>query len=275
MEVDFVVHIRTLLKSNFNPHQNDFESIVHDFSWLLFLRNQASPNSFSDMDVAGPEPQDMQVNRDAIISAANVLMVALLKMNRVLIPALLKWKRACRTAWIHSTDHDLRRPKKKRRVIKPHSASSDGDESEHDEDQHIVNVDRERVRRASAPNPLLYTSFVTVFFTILTIVIYSTVIITLVLTLFPFGPAQAIIFSFSLIATATISEAETLLQKGKSRNQQSRESIAGAPGQMNPPMGPVGNGDEENGLLANSNSQRPYGAMPVNHADGDDYSDLE
>lgn len=229
------------------------------------------------MDVAGPGTQDMQVNRDAIISAANVLMVALLKMNRVLIPALLKWKRACRTAWIHSTDHDLRRPKKKSRVRKLHSASSDGEESEHDEDLHIVNVDREKSRRATAPNPLLYTSFVTVFFTILTIVIYSTVIITLVLTLFPFGPAQAIIFSFSLIATATISEAETLLQKGKSRNQQSRESIAAAPGpgQMNPPMGPVGNGDEENGLLANSNNQRPYGAMPVNPADDDDYSDLE
>lgn len=241
----------------------------------LSLPSQSSYpiNPSSDMDVAVPATEGVQINRDAIISAANVLMVALLKMNRVLIPALLKWKRASRAAWIDAADDDLRRPKKKKRLPKP-SNSSDDDDSEHDEDQHLHNVDREKFRRGVAPNLLVYTSFATVFFTISTIFIYSAIIITLVLSLFPFGPAEGIIFSFSLIATATISEAETLLQKGKTRTQQSRPSSAAAPGHMAFPTGAMGAGDEENGLLANGNNQR-YGAMPANQPDDDGFSDLE
>ncbi|CDF41215.1 unnamed protein product [Chondrus crispus] len=222
-------------------------------------------NSFSDMDVTVPATESVQLNRDAIISAANVLMVALLKMNRVLIPALLKWKRASRAAWIDAADDDMRRPRRTRKLMtKPGPNSSDDDVSEHDEDKHIHNVDREKFRRGAAPNLLVYTSFATVFFTILTIFLYSAIIITLVLSLFPFGPAEGIIFSFSLIATATISEAETLLQKGKTRTQQSRPLSGAAPGVH----------DEENGLLANANNQR-YGAMPAFQADGDSFSDLE
>lgn len=109
------------------------------------------------MDAPVPETEDMQVDRDAIISAANVLMVALLKMmNRVLIPALLKWGRTAHMSWICAADHDIRQDGTKKRS---HSLIDhmEDEETLHDEEEHKTHVDRERFRRATAVNLLLYT----------------------------------------------------------------------------------------------------------------------
>lgn len=238
------------------------------------------------MDATVPGTENVQVDRAAIISAANVLMVALLKMNRVLIPALLKWRRAARMSWISSVDDEIRRGGSRKRLpSRPDQV--EGEEPPQDEEEHKMRVDREQFRRASAFNPLVYTSVVTVFFTILTIIIYSVVIITPVLSIYPFGPGQALIFSFSLVATATISEAETLLQKKK--RQQSQQvpkkdissfrptAIDQEHARIQAGGGREGQADEENGLLETSNHQRPYGAMMFNleNADTEDFSDLE
>ena len=68
----------------------------------------------------------------------------------------------------------------------------------------------------------VYTSVGTTFVTFASIVIYSTVIISLVLALFPFEKGQAVIFSFSLVATALVSESEVLRQ-GKTEEEKKKQ----------------------------------------------------
>lgn len=141
----------------------------------------------------------ISVDRDSIISTANVLLVALLKFNRVLIPAFIQWRRGARRAWITEAalKHGLR-------------AQLDPEDQHHDE------VQTELARRQSTLDPIVYVPVVTVCITIFTIALYCSVIISFALWSFEFTPVQAIIFSFSLIATGTVSEAEILLQRNGS-----------------------------------------------------------
>lgn len=238
-------------------------------------------------------------DRDAVISAANVLMVALLKVNRVIIPAFLKWRRGVRLRMIQKADEYIRKKTQQdqdrrammeakvmngqghgrtssnfsRRdnstragplpssptstqlirpkvtptgaegdletallasstinmeagqdtdvaagtdIIQPESSESNGTRPIREE-EHTRKVQLEQLARAEQVHLLAYTSFATVIITIATIIFYATIIITLVLTLFPFSTGQALIFSFSLIATAMISESEALMQKGKQK----------------------------------------------------------
>lgn len=75
-----------------------------------------------------------------------------------------------------------------------------------------LRVLEEERHRGGAMVPLAYTTVMAVYFTLITLVIYSSVLITLVLTNFKFQTWEAVIFSFTLVSTAIISESETLLQ---------------------------------------------------------------
>lgn len=236
---------------------------------------------------------DEIAERDAVISAANVLMVALLKMNRVIIPAFLKWRRAARLRGIQKADRDIQRmaagDKKMQAMnlrqstmtenqgagcqtggsttskedsqlahnlntqrgaqmprsgadderIAPKTSSAGAGESDtsrsdeiqpvnirseqgmversaaNENEYHTRHVESLQQQRAEEVHLFVYTSFVTIIITIVSIVVYGGIIIALVLGLFPFRRGQSIIFSFSLVATALISESEVLLQRKK------------------------------------------------------------
>lgn len=222
--------------------------------------------------------------RNAVISAANLLMVSLLKLNRVLVPALLRWVRSRRKQWIRRAAMDVARDfaadQTRRRlcagsccgafygsldvtsigtttsvdnrpantsdasstddtqpslahpstsdVVKPSPSSnmtsnhtlaplppgppSSSAVAMSDETYYRLRVAEEERHRSGQIDPMVYTSVMQVYFTLGTLTLFSALIISIVLLYTHFQPFEAIIFSFTLIATATISESETLLQ---------------------------------------------------------------
>lgn len=72
---------------------------------------------------------------------------------------------------------------------------------------------------------LVYTSGATVLIIIVNVIFYTGIITILVHTLFPFGNGQSLIFPFSLVATAMISES-VLLQKRKQSDKDFPRSCA-------------------------------------------------
>lgn len=266
--------------------------------------------------------------RNAVISAANLLMVSLLKLNRVFVPASLRWLRSRRRNWIRRSSLDIARelaasPERRRLCVgsccggaygsimatlgtqmevskavrsgktstgatvgttdmtgttrtdsggwveaasseygtwienvartttamtpstapRPSSSSSTtatDKETEieasypkvithesgrmffpmppgwgEDEVYYRLRVLEEERHRANQMKPVVYSTVLYVYFTLFTLILYGAVIITVVLTMFTFQAWEAVVFSFTLFATAVISEAETLMQTGK------------------------------------------------------------
>lgn len=265
--------------------------------------------------------------RNAVVSAANLLMVALLKMNRVMIPMLLRWRRGRRQNWIRRAsidvaaqmDRSTARPRlcagaccggsfasiivncmPEARDVHPQivnawlqaggdtSAASiaqmvhavgpkpdrdagvesdgavvayagkippDEDASSastiglshrgkdpviaqspdtNDKPYGLTNDDvyfrlktlEEERHRSSTVIPLTYTSVMAIYCTILSMIIYASGIIHVVLSSFSFETWEAIIFAFSLVSTAMISESETLMKVKKKSTQKSSGSAA-------------------------------------------------
>lgn len=256
------------------------------------------------MDTAA---NNAESQRNAVISAANLLMVSLLKLNRVFVPATLRWFRTRRRNWIRRSSADIARElahtSERRRLCAgsccggayialinslggdtvlakgamtstaylnwmqiPPITSDDTDEAgtitvptgsssksgvsvdmkvaaEHTDieaGRHLhpatkdesgrtliplppgwseddvyfrLRVLQEERHRAGSMAPIAYATVYFVYFTLITVVIYGTIIISIVLTSFEFETWEAVVFSFTLIATAVISEAEVLMMK--------------------------------------------------------------
>lgn len=239
--------------------------------------------------------QSYDNGREAVISGANLLLVALLKLNRALVPVILRNIRSRRLNWIHNASrdvlHDLIHHPEKRvlcmgdcclstyEMFPPTSrpkqqssstpTSSDSTEAQTniystDTQDHeiateaqpllsdrssIQNNDRDQTVSSLVPNyaielmyremngtmshgeryyrllaqqeerhrtqraiPGVYESVVSAWLTISSLIVYSVGIIYLVVTSFPMTKKEALIFAFSLVSTATVSEADKLLQ---------------------------------------------------------------
>ena len=145
------------------------------------------------------------LERDAIISASNVLLVALLKMNRLIIPAWMKMKRA---RFVNRASHlDLRLPVT-RDDNNGTSCRSRGWK------ERVRRWRQKRFeRRLAQRTERAYGNFWLITITFVTLVFYAGVILGLALSLFDFDRAESIVFAFGLIATAIISESDILLRK--------------------------------------------------------------
>lgn len=267
-----------------------------------------------------PETQTAVNDTNTVISAANLLMVALLKLNRVFIPPLLRLARSRRVEWIRRSSRDVAKSIREnpddrtlcrgsccrdtylveqaelqRRLDRlyaldpvmldlwldnpvmpdtqpppppptnapPAASTTTGTPAQPDApptEQPPVEQDPPPAQFPSlavpllpaasprpaqsqlAPSPLTddeayfrlrvlqeerhrstrvllfsYTSVMTSTVTAITLTIYSIIIISLVLRFATLDRRESLIFAFSLIATATISEAETLMRNRRRR----------------------------------------------------------
>lgn len=247
--------------------------------------------------------------RESAVSAANLLLVSLLKLNRALTPVLLRWMRGRRLNWIQNSSRDvlsdlINRPGKRmlcmgnccretydivwdmdqpridlkedsadasttdKKPNLPASSSTDEAEDQNTEDEietetetrPLVAPDKiqslfsasdtdewpssalvpsyaqeilgrakdgkmsvgekyyrllaaqEELHRSQKVIPAVYESVINAGCTVLALVLYSSVIIYLMYSSFPMTRRDIITFSFSLVATATVSEADRLLR---------------------------------------------------------------
>lgn len=246
-------------------------------------------------------------SRESAVSAANLLLVSLLKLNRALTPVLLRWMRGRRLHWIRNSSRDvlydlINRPGKRMLCMgeccrdtydivwdmdqpridlkedsadvsttdkKPElfaSSSTDEGEDQNMEDEveaetrPLVTSDKiqalfsssdsddwtssglvpryareilgrgkdgkmsvgekyyrllsaqEELHRSQKVIPTVYESVISAWCTVFALVVYSTIIIYLMYTSFSMTRRDIITFSFSLVATATVSEADRLLR---------------------------------------------------------------
>lgn len=260
-------------------------------------------------------------SRESAVSASNLLLVSLLKLNRALTPVLLRWMRGRRLNWIRNASRDvlydlINRPGKRmlcmgeccretydivwdmdqpRIDIKddssnitttdnnaklPATSSTDDVEDQTTEDEVdsetrplvaasdkiqalfsasdsddwtssalVPNYAREilgrgkngkmsvgekyyrllsaqeELHRSQKVIPAVYESVISAWCTVVALVIYSTIIIYLMYTSFPLTKRDIITFSFSLVATATVSEADRLLRSVQT-NKTKSNSVA-------------------------------------------------
>lgn len=233
--------------------------------------------------------------REAVISGANLLLVALLKLNRAFVPVILRNIRSSRLNWIHNASRDVlddlihspgkrvlcmgdcclstyemfptaSRPEQQSEATTPRSDSTaqqinissadlhadesatetqpllpDRSSTENNGHGHTMNslvpnyalelmyresdgtmthgeryyrllAQQEERHRTQRAIPGVYESVVSAWLTIGSLIVYSVCIIFLVIRSFPMTRREALIFAFSLVSTATVSEADKLLQ---------------------------------------------------------------
>lgn len=78
-------------------------------------------------------------------------------------------------------------------------------------------VAQEEIHRSERVSPFLYQTVLYALVTVMSLILYSVIIIMVVSNYFPMTNEQFVNFSFSLITTATVSEADKLLQVIKKR----------------------------------------------------------
>lgn len=263
------------------------------FVWDKYF-DSYSPSQDTEFNMASYESR-YDNGREAVISGANLLLVALLKLNRALVPVILRNIRSSRLNWIHNASRDvlhdlIHRPgervlcmgdcclstyemfptaSRSEQQSEGTTARSGGTERQVNKtstDVHvggtvtetqplladrssINNNDREHAMASLVPNyaielmyrerdgtmshgeryyrllaqqeerhrtqraiPAVYESVVSAWLTIGSLIIYSVCIVFLVIKSFPMTKREALIFAFSLVSTATVSEADKLLQ---------------------------------------------------------------
>lgn len=239
---------------------------------------------------------------ESLVSAANLLIVAVMKLNRVIVPALLRWQRSSRQNWILRAAQDVvadvrKNPGLRMLCVADCCLDTYADRSMHidiDLDhldlnltQHLRrNVDRaapaapdedttgspgitpsqsamppvptstsasrhadvdasgdaantvallggggdgsasgtlsearhlrllvmqEERHRQLTVKPLVYRSVLLTAFSLLSVVVYCAVVIAVVLILNDMSPRQTVVFIFSLVATAVVSDADMLM----------------------------------------------------------------
>lgn len=224
---------------------------------------------------------------DSLVSAANLLIVSILKLNRVVVPALLRWQRASRKNWILRSSQDVADDMRKhpgRRSLcvsgcclftydrvasnvelhptletesvledngspTAENRNENGAEVELERaEQGLISSDKPWPKKGSGANslfgesimlsdernfrllvlqeerhreltvvPWVYRSVLLTTFSLVSLIVYCTIIIAVVVSLRDMSPRRTIVFIFSLIATAVVSDADMLLSALRSK----------------------------------------------------------
>lgn len=86
-------------------------------------------------------------------------------------------------------------------------------------------IAQEEKHRREMVSPAVFSTVLNGWVTVLTLILYSTIILVLMGIFFPMEPGRFITFAFTLVATATVSEADKLMQAIKKKKTETSSSV--------------------------------------------------